>query len=51
MLFCFDPERQAVLLVAGDKSGDWRGWYQRTIPLAEDRYGRWLAGDYDEERT
>lgn len=51
VLFCFDPERQAVLLVAGDKSGDWRGWYHRAIPLAEERYGRWLAGDYDDERA
>lgn len=51
ILFCFDPERQAVLLVAGDKSGRWSDWYKRMIPLAEERYERWLAGDYDEERT
>jgi hypothetical protein len=31
ILFCFDPERQAVLLVAGDKSGQWRDWYKRAI--------------------
>ena len=24
LLFVFDPDRQAVLLVAGDKAGDWR---------------------------
>jgi len=51
ILFCFDPERQAVLLVAGDKSGRWKDWYKQAIPLAEERYGRWLAGEYDEERT
>ncbi|MFD1537539.1 type II toxin-antitoxin system RelE/ParE family toxin [Nonomuraea guangzhouensis] len=34
----FDPARRAVLLVGGDKSADWRGWYARAIPLAEDRY-------------
>ena len=51
ILFCFDPERQAVLLVAGDKSGKWQDWYKRAIPLAEERYDRWLAGDYGEERT
>jgi hypothetical protein len=50
ILFCFDPERQAVLLVAGDKSGKWQDWYKRAIPLAEERYGRWLVGDYDTER-
>jgi hypothetical protein len=34
-LFVFDPWRAAVLLVAGDKSGNWRQWYQETIPRAE----------------
>ncbi len=51
ILFCFDPERQAVLLVAGDKNGNWSGWYKAAIPLAEERYNRWLGGEYDEERT
>jgi hypothetical protein len=51
VLFCFDPERQAVLLVAGDKSGQWRDWYKRAIPLAEDRYARWLDGGYAQERA
>ena len=51
ILFCFDPERQAVLLVAGDKKGNWSGWYKAAIPLAEERYNRWLGGEYDEERT
>ena len=50
ILFVFDPLRQAVLLVAGDKAGNWRGWYEENIPLAERRYTRWLKGEYDEER-
>jgi hypothetical protein len=29
VLFAFDKERSAILLV-GDKSGDWAGWYART---------------------
>jgi hypothetical protein len=49
ILFIFDPERSAVLLVAGDKAGDWKGWYEDNIPVAEKRYDAWLAGDYDEE--
>jgi hypothetical protein len=49
ILFIFDPERSAVLLVAGDKAGDWKGWYEDNIPEAEKRYDAWLAGDYDEE--
>lgn len=38
VLFAFDKERKAILLVGGDKSDDWRGWYRRNIPLAEDRF-------------
>lgn len=49
ILLIFDPERRAVLLVAGDKAGDWKGWYDENIPVAERRYDAWLAGDYDEE--
>jgi len=51
ILFVFDPQRQAVLLVAGDKSGRWRRWYEENIPLAEQRYQRWLDGGYSTERT
>lgn len=42
VLFVFDPERRAVLLVAGDKAGDWRKWYDRNIPVADGRYDQWL---------
>ena len=48
ILFAFDPQRQAVLLVAGDKAGRWRQWYAENIPVADDRFDRWLAGE--EER-
>jgi hypothetical protein len=51
ILFVFDPARQAVLLVAGDKSGQWNRWYDENIPIAEQRYERWLDGGYDTERT
>lgn len=42
ILFAFDPARSVVLLVAGDKSGEWSAWYRRAIPLAESRYAEWL---------
>lgn len=42
LLFVFDPWRQAVFLVAGDKSGDWSGWYDSAIKEAEERYARYL---------
>ena len=35
VLFVFDPDRRAVLLMGGDKAGDWRGWYAKNIPVAE----------------
>ncbi len=47
VLFVFDPDRRAVLLVAGDKAGDWKGWYATNVPIAERRYKAWLAGTYD----
>ena len=50
ILFAFDPDRQAVLLVAGDKAGNWTKWYDDRIPLAERRFEAWLSGDYSEER-
>ncbi len=39
----FDTVRQMVLLVAGDKSGNWQGWYEVAIPLAEARYAEHLV--------
>jgi hypothetical protein len=42
ILFAFDPLRQAVLLAAGDKSGQWQDWYKRMIPIADDRYDAYL---------
>ena len=42
--FAFDPERQAILLVAGDKSGtNARRFYKRLIERADARFDRHLA--------
>lgn len=38
ILFAFDPQRRAILLLAGDKQGAWAKWYRKNIPLADDRY-------------
>lgn len=35
MLFAFDPRRTAIMLVAGDKSGEWSRWYARAIRDAD----------------
>jgi hypothetical protein len=44
ILFIFDPVRNAVLLVAGDKSGRWKEWYTDAIPAAEAAYQAYLEG-------
>ncbi len=38
VLFAFDLEREAILLIGGDKSEDWKGWYKANIPIADDRF-------------
>jgi hypothetical protein len=41
ILFAFDPQRQAVLLIGGNKRGDKR-WYDVNIPIAERLYQEYL---------
>jgi hypothetical protein len=36
-LFAFDKQRRAILLVGGDKSEDWKGWYKENVPAADER--------------
>ena len=43
ILLVFDPWRSAVLLVAGDKPGQWEKWYRTAIPAAEHLYDDYLA--------
>ena len=45
VLFAFDPKRQAILLVGGDKAGDWSGWYERNIPIADQLYDDYLRNE------
>lgn len=42
ILFAFDPRRQAVLLLGGDKSGQWNAWYVEAIPRADDLFDEYL---------
>jgi hypothetical protein len=41
MLYAFDPRRTAILLVAGDKTGDDR-WYETNVPVADRLFERHL---------
>jgi hypothetical protein len=49
ILFAFDPWRSAILLVAGDKAGNWRLWYREAIPHAEHLYTIYLKERAEEE--
>lgn len=42
VLFMFDPRRQVILLLGGDKSGAWNDWYEWAVPLADDLYDEYL---------
>jgi hypothetical protein len=41
-LFAFDPRRTAIVLVGGDKTNEWTGWYTRSIARADQLYARHL---------
>lgn len=43
LLFAFDPTRTAVVLVAGDKTDNWKKWYRDNIPIADDRFDEHLG--------
>lgn len=43
VLFAFDRERKAILLVGGDKSDNWRGCYHHNIRIADDRLDEHLT--------
>ncbi len=42
-LFAFDPRRTAILLIGGDKTGQWERWYREFIPIADDLYDEHLG--------
>jgi hypothetical protein len=41
ILFAFDPNRVAILLIGGNKRGDKR-WYKKHLPIADARFLRHL---------
>jgi hypothetical protein len=41
VLYAFDPERNALLLIGGDKTGNGR-WYEIFVPIADRLYRRHL---------
>jgi len=48
ILFAFDPKRKAIMFAAGDKSGNWKQWYEKNLPKADalfDQHLRNLKGE------
>lgn len=43
LIFAFDPHREAIFLIAGDKSGAWHTWYRTAIPVADERFTEHLT--------
>ena len=50
MLFAFDPQRVAVMLVGGDKAGDWSGSYAANVSIADRLFAAHLQ-KLEAERT
>ena len=50
VLFAFDPLREAILLIGGNKTGAWERWYQEMIPVADDLYDQHLKELEEEGR-
>jgi len=44
VLFAFDPRQEAILLLGGDRSGDWDTWYRDMVPAADTLYAEYLRG-------
>lgn len=44
IIFAFDPDRKAVLLIGGNKQGD-KTFYKKIIPVAERLYEEHLKGN------
>ncbi|MFI7451095.1 type II toxin-antitoxin system RelE/ParE family toxin [Nonomuraea sp. NPDC049714] len=45
IIFAFDPTRAALLLLGGDKAGNWERWYKENIPLAIRLYIDYTSDD------
>jgi hypothetical protein len=50
VFYVFDPKRQAVLLLGGDKTGDDR-FYEQEIPRAEAIYAQFLVEEAERDKA
>lgn len=51
VLFCFDPRRNAILLIGGDKRDRWEQFYAEMVPVADSLYDEHLEEIEKEQRT
>lgn len=51
ILFAFDPARKAILLIGGDKTGNWKGWYGEHVPRADDLYEAHIQEISDDKKV
>jgi hypothetical protein len=42
LLYAFDPHRDAVILLGGDKTGRGNDWYKEFVPKADDLFDEYL---------
>jgi hypothetical protein len=42
VLFAFDPRQEAILLLGGDKRGNWDTWYREAVRRADELYAKYL---------
>jgi len=42
VMFAFDSRRTAMLLIGGDKTGQWESWYDEMVPIADALYDEHL---------
>lgn len=47
ILYAFDPKRQGILILGGNKTGDKR-WYKKNIPLADKLFKEYLTNNTEE---
>jgi hypothetical protein len=48
ILFAFDPNQRALLLLGGNKEGKWDRWYDEHVPEADRLFDRHLASIQEE---
>ncbi|MGH2409596.1 MAG: type II toxin-antitoxin system RelE/ParE family toxin [Chloroflexota bacterium] len=51
ILFAFDPKRQTILLLGGNKEGKWDSWYDEQVPRADLLFDRHLARVWTEREN